>query len=307
MTVLIATSVVRGSRQGESHGGVYLVDLARERVRQVLDWNRSDIDWSGRGWDRGLRGIAFDGDTVYIAASDELFAFDASFRPLGAWRSPCLRHCHEIHVHRRRLYLSSTGFDAVLGFDLDEQRFSWGMRFDFDGIGYRGIPFDPMAPQAPAPRNELHLNNVFCDETGMYLSGLHVCGLLRYDGREVRKVAALPAGVHNARPLAQGLIYNDTAADRLCVLRGDQRLCFAMPALDPALLHADEADESRVARPGFARGLCLIDAHTVASGSSPSTITLHDLESRRSTLSVVLSGDVRNAIHGLEVWPFALS
>ena len=101
-------------------------------------------------------------------------------------------------------------------------------------------------------------------------------------------------------------VYNDTAADRLCVLRGDQRLCFAMPALDPALLHADAADESRVARPGFARGLCLIDAHTVASGSSPSTITLHDLESRRSTLSVVLSGDVRNAIHGLEVWPFAL-
>lgn len=307
MTVLIATSVVRGSRQGESHGGVYLVDLARERVRQVLDWNRSDIDWSGRGWDRGLRGIAFDGDTVYIAASDELFAFDAAFRPLGAWRSTCLRHCHEIHVHRRRLYLSSTGFDAVLGFDLDEQRFSWGMRFDFDGIGYRGIPFDPMAPQAPAPRNELHLNNVFCDETGMYLSGLHVCGLLRYDGREVRKVAALPAGVHNARPLAQGLIYNDTAADRLCVLRGDQRLCFAMPALDAALLRADAADESRVARPGFARGLCLIDARTVASGSSPSTITLHDLESRRSTLSVVLSGDVRNAIHGLEVWPFAVS
>ena len=27
MTVLVATSVVRGSRQGESHGGVYLVEL----------------------------------------------------------------------------------------------------------------------------------------------------------------------------------------------------------------------------------------------------------------------------------------
>jgi len=39
-------------------------------------------------------------------------------------------------------------------------------------------------------------------------------------------------------------------------------------------------------------------------GSSPSTIALHDLE-RASTRSVVtLSHDIRNAIHGLEVWPF---
>ena len=56
MTILIATSVVRGSRQGESHGGVYLVDLDNQRVRQPIDWNTADIDWQGRGWDRGLHG-----------------------------------------------------------------------------------------------------------------------------------------------------------------------------------------------------------------------------------------------------------
>jgi len=67
--------VVRGSQQGESHGGVYLVDFASERAAQVLDWNTMSIDWQGRGWDRGLRGIAFDGEVVYIAASDELFAY----------------------------------------------------------------------------------------------------------------------------------------------------------------------------------------------------------------------------------------
>ena len=82
MTTLIATSVVRGSRQGESHGGVYLVDLGRERVRQAVDWNTMDIDWQGRGWDRGLRGIAFDGDEIYIAASDELFVFNPDFEVL---------------------------------------------------------------------------------------------------------------------------------------------------------------------------------------------------------------------------------
>ena len=32
MTTLVASSVVRGTNQGESHGGVYLVDFARQQV-----------------------------------------------------------------------------------------------------------------------------------------------------------------------------------------------------------------------------------------------------------------------------------
>ena len=58
MTSLIATSVVRGSNQGESHGGIYLINTDTDEILQPVDWNRMDIDWQGRGWDRGLRGIA---------------------------------------------------------------------------------------------------------------------------------------------------------------------------------------------------------------------------------------------------------
>ena len=35
---LIATSVVRGSQQGESHGGVYLIDFENQFVEQHVDW-----------------------------------------------------------------------------------------------------------------------------------------------------------------------------------------------------------------------------------------------------------------------------
>ena len=45
---LIATSVVRGSEKGQSHGGVYIVDFAEQRVDQKIDWNTSDIDFTGR-------------------------------------------------------------------------------------------------------------------------------------------------------------------------------------------------------------------------------------------------------------------
>ena len=125
--------MVRGSRQGESHGGVYLVDFDNDRAAQVLDWNAMGIDWQGRGWDRGLRGIAFDGDTVYIAASDELFAYTPDFRLLGSWRNPYLKHCHEICRHERTLFLTSTGFDSILGFDLDRKSFSWGLHVSAEG------------------------------------------------------------------------------------------------------------------------------------------------------------------------------
>ena len=89
---LVATSVVRGSHKGESHGGVCLIDLHSREVLQKIDWNTVDIDWQGRGWDRGLRGIAFDGELVYMASSDELYAYTPDFRRVGSWRSPYLKH-----------------------------------------------------------------------------------------------------------------------------------------------------------------------------------------------------------------------
>ncbi len=84
--------MVRGSHPGESHGGVYLVDLDAREIRQALDWNAAGIDWRGRGGDRGLRGLAVDRDTVYFAASDELFAYTPDFQPIGSWRNTYLKH-----------------------------------------------------------------------------------------------------------------------------------------------------------------------------------------------------------------------
>jgi len=115
---LITTSVVRGSQQGESHGGLYLIDLQTEQIDQLLDWNTGNIDWTGRGADRGLRGIAFHNERVYVAASDELFAYSKNFKLLGSWRNPYLKHCHEIAVFGHTLFLTSTGFDSILGFNL---------------------------------------------------------------------------------------------------------------------------------------------------------------------------------------------
>ncbi len=123
MTTLIASSVVRGSQQGESHGGIYLIDLENQQSAKAIDWNTTNIDWQGRGWDRGLRGIEFDGDKIYIAASNELFVYTPDFEMITSFRCPYLKHCHEISRFERRLYLTSTGFDSILGFDLYNENF----------------------------------------------------------------------------------------------------------------------------------------------------------------------------------------
>ncbi len=128
---ILCSSVVRSVHQGESHGGVYLVDLEAGTSEQVLDWKDTNIDWEGRGGDRGLRGIAFHGGSIYLAASDEIFVFDRSFNRTGSFRNPYLSMCHEIFVQDDRLYLASTGFDAVLEYDLSEGAFThgWSLRY----------------------------------------------------------------------------------------------------------------------------------------------------------------------------------
>ena len=304
MTTLIATSVVRGSRQGESHGGVYLLDLEQGQAALAIDWNTAGIDWQGRGWDRGLRGIAFDSDQVYIAASDELFVYTPEFELLASYRSPYLKHCHEIFRHERHLFLTSTAHDSILGFDLDAKQFSWGLHITTDGDAFRASPFNPRGQKGPRSDNKLHLNNVFCNEKGMYISGLRTDAILLFSGRRITIAVSLPVGSHNARPWRDGILFNDTESNAVRYVTREKNRVFQVPHYPQEHLTHSDLDDSRIARQSFSRGLCTIDDGVIASGSSPSTITLYDLEANMTVATVNLSMDIRNAIHGLEVWPY---
>jgi len=303
---LIATSVVRGSEQGQSHGGVFLLNPARQAVYQVLNWNTVDIDWTGRGWDRGLRGIAFHDGEIYLAASDELFVFDQRFRRQRSFRNPYLRHCHEIVVFREVLYLTSTGFDSILAFDLARQRFSWGIVVAVADGCWHAHRFDPNSEAGPSARNHLHLNNVTCDERGLTFSGLRTHGIVSLGASlGLVKQVDLPEGTHNARLFADGVLFNDTRGNHLrFVTRDGCERAFAYPVYADAEIEFAGVDNSKVARQGFGRGLCVLGDQLVATGSSPSTVTVFDLQRGTTVLSVNFSMDIRNAIHGLEVWPF---
>ncbi len=289
---LVTSTILRETHRGESHGGVFLLDLEQQSARHVVDWSDPDIEWQGKGGDRGLRGIAFDTDRVYVAASDQLLAFSPEFRLLDRWRNPYLKYAHGIFVWQRTLYVSSAGYDSILGFDLDEHRFSWAMHVQSQRNRFKPAAYDPLSDNGPLLLNKLHLNTVYCSEHGMYISGLRSKGMLHFNGRDVNMAVQMPAGSRDARPFRDGVIFNDSEN---AVLRytgrgeGEEDRAMALPGDDSA---------------GFARGLCVLSDSVVSGGSSPSTITMYDVAKNATLGSVQISPNRNSAIHSIAAWPF---
>lgn len=306
LPTMVATSVVRGSQQGESHGGIYTVDFEQRSGTQHVDWNDTTIDFEGRGADRGLRGIAFDDDDIFVAASDELYRYDRNFAQQGSYRNRYLRHCHEICRMDKHLFLTSTGFDSLLAFNLDTQRFEWGFQLQRAQQKWSGYTFDPRSSTGPAAVNDFHINAVHVNEAGIFLSGLNIGALLHLSRSwEVSVVCDLPLGTHNARPWKDGVLFNDTANDCVrFVSRGGVEKAFKIVTYDESEIQFAGVDDSKIARQAFGRGLTVYKDRFVIGGSSPSTLSLYDLTANQTVASVNLSMDIRNAIHGLEVWPY---
>lgn len=314
---MLVTEVIRSAHQGDSHGGAWLVDLASGDARRVLDWNRLDIDWEGRGQGRGLRGIAFYEGLVYIAASDELFVFDRAFHIVKSFRNRYLRHCHEIFRDGNTLYLTATSFDSVLAFDLRRERFTAAhlLRHHPRRVpGPLGVRkedvlrvgrYDPSRSDGPPPADTTHINNVWVHEGRLLASGVRLRSIVEIRRAGHADFAPVPEWTHNARPYRDGVLYNSTGEDAVCFadLAGSVQKRFEIPTYDPAeLTHTDIPGD--FARQGFARGLIATDDGLIIAGSSPSTVTAWDFASGRRLASVNFGKDVRNAPHGLAVWPF---
>lgn len=300
----LVSSVVRGANQGDSHGGLYLVDLERESAEQLLDWNDGAINFEGRGADRGLRGIVILDEIIFVAASDELFLFDKSFKIVASYRNAYLKHCHEMSAWRGSLYLTSTGFDSLLRFNLTDRRFDLGLRMAFAN-GRPGVSaFDPGAPAGPAPAMTLHLNNVHVDEFGVYVSGLKMPALVQLSSKGAEIFAEIPLGTHNARPFGSGVLLNDTDADSVVHFTPQRHVSIPVPRYQEQDLLHTILDASGVARQAFGRGLCPVSGDIVLGGSSPTTLSVYDLAAGRCVKSVNITMDVRNAAHGVTLWPF---
>jgi hypothetical protein len=304
MTILAVTTEHRGSQPGDSHGSVYLVDLDRQRGTQVLDWTRPAIDWTGAGAGRGLRGMDTHERRVFIAGADELFEFSPGWELSNVHSSPYLGHAQAVACFEARVYVVSAAYDAVLAFDLGSGRFDWGLQIAEDDGGLRGIPFDPGSALGPSASGRLGLNSLYCDPRGLFVSGSRSAGLLHFDGKRIVRLVTLPTGVHDARPWRDGVLFNDTDAEAVRFITPESNRVFEVPRYPEDGLLAGSCEDRGVARQAYARGLCVLEDGVIAAGSSPLTISLHDLDAMKTILRISLSVDARQSIHTLAVWPF---
>lgn len=301
----LVSSVIRGSELSQSHGGLYLVDFSDASVRLCLDWANTEIDVDGRGGDRGLRGIAIAADGIWVASSCALLHFDRRFNLRDSFANPYLKHCHEIALAGDHIHVVSTGFDALLRFSRTVGRFDMGYHLHRRDGGIAIARFDPGGPHGPAAMNAFHLNSVTGSCEDLHFSGLRAQALFRINGPKVSIAAKLPLGTHNAQPFGDGVIFNDTASDRLCVqgpgvdveidARFELRAQTMKQKIDP-----------RMARAHFARGLLPINNRVAVGGVSPSALCLYDLRNGKVLERIRISDDIRNAVHGIAAWPQSL-
>ena len=170
-----------------------------------------------------------------------------------------------------------------------------------------------MAEDGPLMLNNfmMHINSVVANQNGMYISGaLRTGGMLHFNGKAVNMSATLPRATHNAQPYRDGVLFNDTEANAVRFASRDPELRsvrFRVPAFPvEQLTGMGRGYQQAGYRASFVR------ARAMRGERRPDCCRLFALDhftSRRTgsgetALSVTLSTDVRNAIHGLEVWPY---
>ena len=294
---LLATTVVRGATEGESHGALYLVDVGRGTADTIVEWSDPRISWKGAGGDRGLRGIAWTEEAVFVAGARQVLVFDREFELREVVRNQYLAHVHELAIDGRRLWMASTGRDSLLVFDTDLGRFVGGLciRTDEQGnVAYE--PFDPNSPAGPSELDSIHLNNVVVHEGLVYASARDLTLMVAIDCGEVRPWATVPRGTHNPRPFRDGLVYGDTAAGR--AVRTDY-FGRQLAAYRPGPFDGFEA--TPVASPGFVRGLC-IHSDVVVVGASPASLWLFDADTGATLDRIELERDLHHAVSSVVAW-----
>lgn len=319
---IICTSVVRSSYLGEAHGGCYIVDLKTGEVTQVVNWKDKTINWEGRGGDRGLRGIAFFCDMIYIAASNEIFVFDKKFNICKSYTNKYLKHCHEIYIKDSTLFLTSTAYNSILEFDLIQERFTRGYHITFGKYRYvlnnvlgdkfhlfKVYPslqtFDPNDNNGPKLQDILHINNVFIDDGKIFFSGTGIDRLYYIKGGKVKSFGKVPYNTHNTRPYYDKILFNDTSRNRVVVStkQGKHVEDFTAISYDEKKVINNSISRD-FARQGFCRGLAVTEDGLIIGGSSPSTISVYEPGNTKPINLINLTMDMRNCIHGLEVYHY---
>ena len=316
---ILSTSVIRAAECGDSHGGLYLIDLENETHQLVLDWKDESIDFEGRGGERGLRGVVCFNDYIYLASNSAILKLNLKFEILDQYTNEYLENIHEIHIQGDELLVTSTGFDSLLWFDLKSEKFKSALLFRKEPpptsilkrLRNKLLPkarfvskfYNPNEPNQVDKKDSTHINSVFTDKDNIYFSGTSLNNLYRLDEiGNVKPDYIIPFKTHNGRFSKDYIYFNNTPTNivkRVNPLTNDV-LEYQIPDIVDV---EDKINSDRIAKRSFNRGMLFHDEYLIV-GSSPSNIAVFNIHSGKLIKQIQLSNDIKNAIHGIALYPF---
>jgi len=316
MTKVIVSSVIRASQKGDEHGHIFLADLDSEDFECVFSLADQDINWAGRGGERGIRGVQVYDDYIFAATNDELILFDKYFNIESTYTCPWLGGMHEIAIDLKEgiLYLTSTTYNAIVSFVIREEKFLNAFHFskNLDSVSAHNPNTKPgwiIKLKIKKGWAVSHLNNVQVDTTGkVRVSGYYSDRFVSISNPQ-DEIVKIPLGTHNPQIIYEKgqpvVIYNDSERDRLVVGKpsGEVIRDAKAPVL-PTGHFVDIPRNEKIARHPWCRGLA-VNNELIVAGSTPAMINVYKRDTLRFVKSITMRQDIRHAIHGLTFWPYS--
>jgi len=330
----LASSVVRLTSKGADHGYLYLVDFDTEAFKPVLKWSDENIDWEGRGGDRGLRGIAFYKEHIIVASGKQILFLNSNYTIEHIFNHPFLGDIHELFVDGNTLYITSTLYDLILALDLDKLEFTNGYfiisktskpayqkLFHKKWIAFRKKILYPINTQSIAGRFKfskidlyehvavpntngtgIHINTVFIWKNTICFTGTQHNILYGIVDGSLQSMGTIPFGTHNVKPLNdKRLMLNYTLDESIIITnwKGFKKDKY------PIYYNKENITgnyASNYAKAGWGRGLDVKENYFIA-GCSPATVNLYKFGNKKPITSIQFDTDIRNSIHGLAFLP----
>ncbi len=316
---LLVTTITRECAVLETSGYLYVVDVDDAIVLArcpMVEAPLRELDPNPRGGMRGGRGVAVDGDEIYIANFSAVYRFDAQWRCLNVLSHPACADIHDIAIHDGFVWVTSTRNDLLFQFHPDGRfieclnvRTLEPVREFTDQAGIR-FPNEAGMLDADLREPQSH-DSVMSD--GTHLNGI----AFDPEGKMVLSLGRIDANGHSLSMLVSsngadgwdGLAFDDATVPRHNVVLSDGCMIHNdTPSGEIVLIDALNGAERRRIAVGdrYLRGLMQLDDGRLVVGAQNelAIVALREAESR---VTIRLSNDPRESVHSIAELPAEVS
>ena len=306
---IICTTVIRAAKQGDVHGGLYVIDTENGDILHHATYERDFVNDNERGGERGLRGICVLPDRILVADSAGFIELDKDTYEIKRTHQDrdYFKSIHEITFCDDHLWVTSTAYDAVVKVDLDFNVVDiWKMDGESLANSKKLTGKTKIDKDSKEELDDYHINSIFTHKNRIKVSGL-LTDLHNLDDMSVStpipKIINYGVGgykhiahsfVHNFYEYDDISLANLTTFSSLGIYNGEWKV-IQIPRMRNAKFSIDE-----IAVNNWNRGLARKD-NKIIIGSSPARILVYDLETGNFESEIQLEQDIRHAIHGLEI------